>query len=76
MSADLLKDIKHTLVDLTLDSAGSYKILLPHVEKELGRTINYKSFSMAMSGHRYSAAYQEILTALQRVLATWADHAA
>ncbi|MCX5818421.1 MAG: hypothetical protein NT047_00685 [Deltaproteobacteria bacterium] len=76
MDNDLRKNIKKTLIDLGLDRAGSYAVLLPHVEGELGRAIGIKSFSMAMSGYRSSAAYQEILAALQQVLATWADRAA
>jgi len=68
---ELRKNIKKILIDLDLDRAGSYAVLLPHVEKELGRTIGIKTFSMAMSGYRSTAAYQEILEALQRVLAVW-----
>lgn len=71
MDENLLKTIKHTLVDLELDKAGSYAVLLPHVEEHLGRKIGMRSFSMAMTAYRSTPAYQEILEALQDVLATW-----
>lgn len=73
---DLRKNIKKTLIDLGLDRAGNYAVLLPHVEKELGKAVSIQSFSMAMTGYRCTAAYQEILAALQRVLAAWANRAA
>lgn len=78
MNNDLLKSIKHRLVDLGLDNkkAGNYTILLPHVEKELGKKLGIKNFSMAMSGYRATAPYQEMLTALQKVLADWDKRAA
>ena len=68
MDNDLRKNIKKTLIDLDLDRAGSYAVLLPMVEKEMGRPIGIKSFGMAMSGYRTTVAYQEILEALGRVL--------
>ena len=71
---ELRKTVQKTLIDLGLDRAGSYAVLLPYVEEELGRTVGIKSFSMAMSGYRTTAAYQEILAALQRVLAKADPH--
>jgi hypothetical protein len=67
----LRKEIKHRMIDLGLDREGSYDLLLPHLSKIAGFAVSKSQLCMSLTGYREAQRNQDILTALQGLLAVW-----
>jgi hypothetical protein len=68
---DLRHEVHILLAQAGVYGRGAYDILLPRLEKHLGRRINKRSLGMAMTGHRdwrKWASSREILQGIKAVL--------
>lgn len=69
---DLRKEVKHRMVELDLDSPGSYGAIIARMQRPVSTSI----LSMALTGYRNGPAAQSLLGELLDVLRTWPDRAA
>lgn len=67
----LRKEIKHKMIDLSLDREGSYDRLLPYLNDVAGFVISKSQLCMSLTGYREGERHQKILKALQTLLTAW-----
>lgn len=65
---NLRKEVKKLMIDLDMDLPGERESLADQISSRLGRPIKTNSLSMALTGYRATAAYQEILKAAHDIL--------
>lgn len=67
----LRKDVKKMLVDLDLDgrNRGAMRELSEKMTARLARPVSTSTLAMALSGHRKTEAYQQLLHEMSAMLA-------